>query len=98
MLACAEFAPTRTTQLNPTTWIAAGYDEQDTYEFLRSFNASLEHPNFRYDMRLKGGLGRNMMWFGPLGQNLFNTTSAQWIKIATQIYNRSLMASFVSAQ
>lgn len=94
-LACAEGAPTRTSQLNPAAWLAAGYNEQDTLGFLRSYSESMYHPNIRIDIRIKGGTALGSVW-AFMAANLFNMSTSQLMKTTTQKMTEFFNTTFVS--
>ncbi len=92
----AEYSPTRTTQLNPALWIAAGYNEQDTYEFLASYRESMYHPNIRLETRFPGGIARAAAWAELTTPQALNMSTSQWMKVATQRFSSIINTTFVS--
>ncbi len=91
----SELLPTRTTQLNPATWIAAGYNEQDTYEFMRSYTEALYHPNMRIDSRFRGNVAYVNVWTA-LTASLLNVTTTEWMRMATDRTEKFLYDVHVS--
>lgn len=91
----AEFAPTRITQLNPAAWLAAGYNEQDTYEFLRNYADSMYHPNIRPPLTFRGGVDQQNVWLN-LSAILTSTTTERWMAEATRAFTQSFQNTFVS--
>jgi hypothetical protein len=50
----AEVGPTRLSHMELSLWTAAGYNSNDTMEFLTSLAWSLNHPNIFLSLRMPG--------------------------------------------
>lgn len=69
----AEVVPTRMSHMQPSLWTAAGFNANDTIEFLNSLQASYNHPNIILSWRLPDAQGMLdiMAW---VVQSAYNTS------------------------
>ncbi len=82
--------------LQPSLWIAAGYNANDTAEFLTSLLASLNHPNIYLPLRLPGAQKYLDAW-GWMAHSVVNQSIDYVMSKGTADFVAALNRTFVSA-
>ncbi len=91
---CADILPSRTSQLDPQLWAAAGYDLEDATRYCTAHQAAMNHPNLHVQIRIRGA-SKFVTLFGQWADGVMrNVTPAALAATAQQRGWDILNASF----